>query len=144
SELYSHILLVPLISLYLVWPKRRNLALDSAPVRRLAWLPLLAGAGLLLASFLALRSGWKPGIEDYLALMTLSFLSFLAGGCFLFLGKETLRQIAFPAAFLIFLAPFPVVLRQALESFFHPGSAEVGCVLFGLTAMSVFRHRLHF
>jgi len=98
----------------------------------------------LLACFLALRSGWKPGPEDYLALMTLSFLSFLAGGCFLFLGKETLRQIAFPAAFLIFLAPFPVFLRQAIESFFQHGSAAVADVLFRLSGMSVFREGMDF
>src|SRR6266404_8324851 len=31
SELYSYIPMVPLISLYLVWLKRRELRLDSAP-----------------------------------------------------------------------------------------------------------------
>jgi exosortase C (VPDSG-CTERM-specific) len=144
SELYSHILLIPLISLYLIWPKRRNLALDSLPARGFAWLPMLVGASLLLACLLALRSGWKPAAEDYLALMTFSFLSFLAGGCFLFLGKETLRQIAFPAAFLIFLAPFPVFLRQAIESFFQHGSAAAADVLFWLSGMSVFREGMDF
>ena len=144
SELYSHILLIPLISLYLIWPNRRDLALDSEPARRFAWWPLVTGIAMLGGYWLAVWSGWKPRIEDYLALMTLSFLSFLAGACFLFLGKETLRKVAFPAMFLIFLAPIPVFLLGWIETFLQHGSADAAYVLFRTSGMPVFRDGLVF
>ena len=144
SSLYSHILLIPFISLYLLWLERGNLALDSKPARGLAALPLLAGLAMLAGYWMAVRSGWKPPTEDYLALMTLSFLSFLAGGACLFLGRKTLRTVAFPAAFLVFMAPFPVFLREGIESFFQRGSAEAAQALFTLSGMPVFRQGLSF
>lgn len=144
DELYSHILLIPFISLYLIWLQRRNLALDSQPTRGFAVIPLLAGLALLAAYGLRMRSGWKPMTEDYLALMTLAFLSFLAGGACLFLGRKTLRTVAFPAAFLVFMVPFPVFVRDGIESFFQRGSAEVAHALFVLSGMPVFRQGMSF
>src|SRR5437016_2875751 len=76
SDLYSHILLIPFISVYLVWLKRRSLALESKPARRLAVLPLLAGVATLVGYWAAMRSGWKPHTYDYHALMTFSFVLF--------------------------------------------------------------------
>jgi hypothetical protein len=94
SELYSYILLIPFISLYLVWLNRRSLALESRPVRVRALFPLILGCGILAAYWLALRAGWKPKPDDYLACMTLSFLSFFAFGCLLFFGPQTIRKVA--------------------------------------------------
>lgn len=144
DELYSHILLIPFISLYLIWLQRRNLALDSQPTRGLAVIPLLVGFATLAAYGLMVRSGWKPKTEDYLALMTLAFLSFLAGGTCLFLGRQTLRTVAFPAAFLVFMVPFPIFVREGIESFFQRGSAEVAHALFTLSGMPVFRQGMSF
>lgn len=144
SDLYSHILLIPFISAYLIWLQRRDLALDSDTARRWAALPLLLGAGLLAGYGWALRSGWKPKPDDYLALMTLSFLSFLWGGGFLFLGLQTLRRVAFPAAFLIFMVPFPVIVREGIESFFQHGSADAAHLLFVLSGMPVSRNGTEF
>jgi exosortase C (VPDSG-CTERM-specific) len=144
SSLYSHIVLIPFISLYLLRLQRRNLALDSQPARGLAAFPLLAGLATLAAYWLAVRSGWKPKTEDYLALMTVSFLSFLAGGACLFLGSKTLRVVAFPAAFLVFMVPFPTVVRDGIENFFQRGSAEAAHALFTLSGMPVFRQGMSF
>src|SRR5262245_33260674 len=48
SDLYSHVLLVPFITLYLIWLKRSKLDLESAADRRLALIPFLGGAALLV------------------------------------------------------------------------------------------------
>src|ERR1035438_6978778 len=56
SELYSHILLIPFVSLYLAWIKKNSLPADSEPDRKLAVLPFAAGLLLLAGYFLALRS----------------------------------------------------------------------------------------
>jgi len=139
SDLFSHILLIPFISAYLIWLKRQGLALESPTARGWAVIPLLLGAGLLAARAWAARAGWVPKPEDYLALMTLSFLLFLCAGAFLFLGLQTMRRLAFPAAFLIFMVPFPVVVRQGVESFFQHGSATAADLLFKVSGMPFLR-----
>jgi len=144
SDLYSHILLVPFISAYLIFLKRRDLALDSGRAQGWAVVPMLLGGGLLAGYWWAARAGWKPKPDDYLALMTLCFLLFLWGGGFLFLGLQTLRRVAFPAAFLIFMAPFPVMVRQGIESFFQHGSADAAELLFKVSGMPVFRQGTEF
>ena len=139
SELYSHILLIPFISAYLVWLRRRDLAFHPQPAPRWAMLPFMGGVILLVGYWLALRSGWQPPQTDYLALMTLAFLFFVVGAFVLFIGTRTLRALAFPACMLIFMVPFPAVLESWIESFFQHGSAEAAYALFKVSGMPVFR-----
>jgi exosortase C (VPDSG-CTERM-specific) len=144
SELHSYIPLIPLISLYLIWLKRRSLALTSRPAPRFAALPLLASLATLAAFRWAMNTGWSPTTEDYLALITLSYLLSFIAGSFVFLGRETLRTIAFPLGFLIFAVPFPRFLQAWIECFLQQGSAQAAEVLFWMSAMPVFRHGLVF
>src|SRR6266404_1003175 len=144
SDLYSHILLIPFISLYLVWLKRRNLALQSEPIRGLAVFPLLLAAAALIGYWAAVRSGWKPTTDDYLALMTLAFLAFFVSGCFLFLGRQTMRNIAFPIVFLIFMVPFPSFLLGWIETILQHGSAYAAAGFFKASGMPLFRQGLEF
>lgn len=144
SELYSHIILVPIISVYLVWLKRGNLALHSKPARAWALLPLIAGAGLLAGHWILVLSGSNLDTEDSLALTTLAFVLMLGGVACLFLGKETLRAVAFPLGFLLFMVPFPVYLRNAMETFLQHGSAEVAYAFLSIAGTPVFRQGLVF
>jgi len=144
NDLYSHVLLIPFISAYLIRTSRRDLALNSAPARWSAVLPLVAGLGVLAGYWSAVHSGWRPTREDYLALMVLSFLCLLAAVGFAFLGTRTLRQLAFPAAFLVFTIPFPTALRQGIETFFQHGSADAADLLFRLSGMPMLRDGMEF
>jgi len=144
SELYSHILLIPFISLYLIWLRRGKLALDSAPARRLAWFPAVTGLAALGGFWLGVSCGWRPAMVDYLAWMTFSFLAFLVGAGFLLLGLETLRRIAFPLAFLAFMIPFPTVVRGWIDTFFQYGSAEAARACFWAAGMPVEQQGLVF
>ncbi|MEI6395048.1 MAG: archaeosortase/exosortase family protein, partial [Verrucomicrobiota bacterium] len=49
-----------------------------------------------------------------------------------------------PAAFLVFMVPFPVFLLEGIESFFQRGSAEAAQALFALSGMPVFRQGMSF
>jgi exosortase C (VPDSG-CTERM-specific) len=138
AELYSHILLIPFISVYLLWPRRRELVPESKPDRRLAWLPLVAGVLVLGSYWLAVRNGWSPEKVDYLSAMTLSFLFFLLGGGFIFLGSNYLGKIAFPVGFLFFCVPFPEAARAEIESLLQHGSTAVAYVFFQASGMPVF------
>ena len=124
SDLYSHILLIPFISLYLIWVSRQSLAPDE----KLGWMgmagPLFAGFAILLIYKLAALGGWQPEKEDYLAFMTAEFLCLLLAGMLLFLGRGFVRRYLFALALLLFTIPFPAILCEWIEVFFQHGSTE--------------------
>lgn len=144
SALYSHTLLVPLISGYLVWLRRRDLSSDSEPPRQLAAFAWMAGGVLLAGYWLAIGSAVTLSDEDALAVTTLSFLCFFAGLCGWFLGRETLRVIAFPLVFLFFMAPFPTFLRETIELASQHSSAVAADVMFRLSGMPIYWEGLSF
>jgi exosortase C (VPDSG-CTERM-specific) len=145
AELYTHILLIPFISVYLVWTKRAWLTVRESPASPgLALMPLAFGALLLIAYWAELRQGWKPEKPDSLAVITLAFLSFLLAGGFVFLGAKYLKSIAFPAAFLLFCVPFPVFVRDGIEHFLQRGSAEVAYGMLNVSGMPVLQTGNHF
>lgn len=143
SDLYSHILLIPFVSLYLAWLKKNEFLHDSEPDRKLAALPLAAGLLSSLA-FLALHSRLRLAPVDLLAWNTFSFFLLFIGAACLCLGRQTLRALAFPLGFLIFLVPFPVIVRDAIESFLQHRSADAAELLFGLAGTPLLRHGVEF
>ena len=145
SELYSHILLVPAISGYLVWTDRHRLSPVFEPAKCLAVLLLLPGLALLAAYWLGLASGWSPASEnDRLSLLTPAFLFCFASGFAWFFGGRILRATAFPLAFLIFMVPFPLALENGLVEFLQHGSAESSYLMLTGSGMSVFREGTDF
>lgn len=139
SELYSHALLIPCISLYLVWLNRSRLPPSSPPDYRLAILPFILGSTLL-----ALRLTTALNQEDTLAFTILAFVLFFAGICTLFLGPPTLRVIAFPLCFLVFMAPFPTGLMEGIESFLQHASASAAYLFFTFAGTTIFREDTFF
>jgi exosortase C (VPDSG-CTERM-specific) len=139
SDLFSHVLLIPLISGYLVWINRQSLPAPSKAHRRYAIIPALAGLASLLLWLGAVHS-----TQDYLAWAALSFLVFFVAACCFCLGPDTLRAVAFPLSFLIFAIPFPVVLVDWIEAFLQHSSALAADFLFSITGMSFLRNGLLF
>jgi exosortase C (VPDSG-CTERM-specific) len=144
SDLYSHILLVPLVSVYLAWLGKNELPLADPPDRKLAALPLVAGLLLILGCALATRAGLKLAPADSLAWTTLSFVLLVIGACFLSLGKQIVRRLAFPLAFLIFLVPFPDLVKETVESFLQHRSADAAELLFGIIGTPFLRQGVTF
>jgi exosortase C (VPDSG-CTERM-specific) len=137
SELYSHVLLVPFVSVYLAWLNRRNVRGLSEPNRRFAVLAWCAGSVLLARYWLAVWCGWPMTNQDGLAWMTSAFVCFFFGVCGLFAGRETLRAMRFPLCFLVFMVPFPTLVHNWLESFLQRGSALTAYGLFQLAGTPV-------
>src|SRR5262249_34956994 len=106
--------------------------------------PLVGGVATIAGYAWATRAGWELGTDDYLALMTLSFLLFLSSAYFLFAGTGSLRVIAFPAAFLIFNIPFPAFFRDWIEFFLQHSSAQAASLLFRLSGTPTFHQDLVF
>jgi exosortase C (VPDSG-CTERM-specific) len=144
SDLYSHIILIPFISAYLAWYHRRDLPPYSTPARSRAVVLFGAGTALLVLFWLLALSGTTLKLEDSLALTTLSLVLFFWGICSFFLGQATLRALAFPLGFLVFMAPFPIFLRTLLEIILQHGSAEAAYAFFEISGMPVLRDNLVF
>ena len=104
SEAYSHGFLIPFVSAYLVWSKRK--ALRSLPRETYppGFLMLLAGLFMLLAGSLA----FDPFT------FRLSFLFVLSGLTALFLGREVFRELAFPIGYLFFMIPLPYIVMKSM------------------------------
>jgi exosortase C (VPDSG-CTERM-specific) len=138
STLYTHILLIPFIGLYLVFQRRPPLPGASKPNRKLAIALLSAGAVPLIGLGLAVYAGSTLALEDSLSLTTFSFLGFFAGICAFLLGREVFRSVLFPLTFLLFMVPLPVFLVEWIEKFLQHGSASVAHALFTLAGTTVF------
>jgi exosortase C (VPDSG-CTERM-specific) len=144
SDLYSHILLVPFVSMYLAWLNRRNVPGSSGPNRGFAVFAWCSGSVVLAGYWLAVRSGWFMTDPDRLAWTTSAFVCFFFGVCGLFADRETLRVMRFPLCFLVFMVPFPTALHNGLEGFLQRGSALTAYGFFQVSGMPVFYNDLNF
>lgn len=97
---YSHGILIPFVSGFLIWQMRDELA--AIKPKRSPWgMPLII-AGLIIHLFSSLfRIYFTSGF---------SMLGVLSGLVLFFFGSKTLRKIAFPVAFLSFMIPVPMVV----------------------------------
>ena len=101
---YSHGLLVPIFSGFLVWQRRRRLVGLRASG---SWLGLL----VLAAGVLALILG-DLGAEQFLA--RASLVCVLAGLVLFHFGREIFRTLAFPMLFLFLMIPLPATVFYAI------------------------------
>jgi exosortase len=96
---YSHGFLIPLISAFIVWLKRKELVkLKTQPIH-LGW--LFFGTGIAIHTLSAL-------LQVYFT-SGFSLILVIFGLVLLFLGKEFLRKLLFPILFLVFMIPLPMV-----------------------------------
>jgi exosortase C (VPDSG-CTERM-specific) len=144
NSLYSHLPLIPAVSAYLIWMQRASLPARSAPHRPVAW-GLLAAGVATMAAYLLVQQGERPLLrDDALAWQMYGFLLLLAGTCAWFLGRSLMRALVFPLGFLVFMAPFPVALHDALERFLQHGSADAAYAMISGAGTPILREGLIF
>jgi exosortase C (VPDSG-CTERM-specific) len=143
SDLYSYIILVPLISGYLIWLKKDSLRSIVRPGRPLL-VPTILGIVALGAFWTITLSGKRLGMEDALSLETLSFVLLFWGICGWSLGKQAVHAVLFPLGFMIFLVPFPTFFKDWLEGQLQYLSADAALGLFRLSGMPVYYDNLTF
>jgi exosortase C (VPDSG-CTERM-specific) len=144
SELYSYILLMPFVSLYLVWLKRCSLPVYSEPARRLAAAFVAAGSAVLAIYWLVDRSTARLMIDDRLAFTTFSFILYFLGVCCFFVGRHILGHLVFAMGLLVFIVPLPALLMKGVETFLQYGSALVAEGLFVISGTTFSREGLSF
>ena len=139
TELDSYILLVPFISAYLIYIRRKQLPRECFPTPGFAMVPLGAGLAALAAPWSVRAWGWPLSHNDFLTLMALAFVCFLTGVGFFFLGRKWMAAVAFPIAFLIFMVPLPDRAVEWMETASKLASTNAAHLFFLLSGTPVLR-----
>ena len=144
SSLDSHILLVPFITAYLIWLRRSDLPAASKPSPILSGILALGGVAILAAYWIARWQGDTYAPEDELALTTTAFLLLATSISAAYIDLATLRGLAFPIGFLVFMVPMPSVMREVGEGYLQEGSAVAAHAFFSVAGTPVLRNDLVF
>lgn len=121
--------LIPLISVFLLWIKRDELArLTPAP-----WLP---GIGLVAAGCAVHVMGTLSGV---LLVSGVGFITVLFGLSLFLWGKAHTKELALPLAFLIFMVPWPTYTIGSLTWHLQGMASSIAAVLLQLFRIPVFQ-----
>lgn len=133
---HSHIPLIPAVSAYLLLTMRGRRV--AAAGRGVGGAVLLGAVGVAaLGAGLGLRG--TLSVNDYLALMTLAYVSLVLGSGFVFLGTRWMRAAAFPLGFLAFMIPLPEAAVYWLERGSVLASADVSAWLLTVSGTPLLR-----
>jgi exosortase len=130
----SHILLVPLVSAYLVYLKRRE-TFSEAQFSLFPGLSLLmAAAGLLWMAHFHIR-----GDDDRFAIQIVALVLLWIAGFIFFYGLSSARAATFPLLFLFLMVPLPEFVVDKVIVYLQAGSAIVATWLFRILNVPAWR-----
>jgi len=137
-EYYSHIVLIPLVSIYLVFQKRKLVFSGMVIPGTVYSIPgikyTVPGITLLLAGALLYFVGRGVGAglnqNDFTAVIALAAVVFLNGGFLLSYGLHAYKAALFPLLFLVFVIPIPSALMDGFIYVLQVGSTEFTNLLF--------------
>ncbi len=136
NELYSHIILIPFISGYFLYEKRkelfRNIGYSCVP----GIVAVITGIVLFL---IGRSKAISLNPNDYFSLMAFTALVFWLGGIILFYGLKTFRTALFPLLFLFLMVPVPEFIMDKLIYSLQVCSAEATYVFFKIAGISLIR-----
>jgi exosortase len=124
---YSHVFIVPIISGFVLWQRRRALA--AQPIQG-TW----RGLPLLLAGVAALILG---DIGDETFLMRTSLIVTLVGLVLSHFGSGMFRVVAFPFLFFLFMVPMPAIFFYAITARLQSIAAESGASVLDLLGVPI-------
>jgi exosortase C (VPDSG-CTERM-specific) len=143
-DLFSHVLMVPFVSAYLIWIRRAEIGAGTKPAYGV-------GAGFLAGALLLLGGYWQTSQDgmnfspaDVLATQMLAFWCVLMSGLAFAFGTATLLRFCFALGFLLFAIPFPDFLTDWVARGLQLGSADAAEFLLRLSGMPVLRDGTRF
>jgi exosortase len=138
---YSYIILIPLISLCLVFLDRKNIFFNT----NYSFIPGAAIISLgVLLSIISSKIWIRFDNDKYLSLMIVAVLLFWIGGFLLFFGARSLQEARSAFLYLIFLVPVPSFAMDEIIEFLQQGSAEAANILFKLVGIPYLRDGVTF
>jgi exosortase len=141
ERLYAHMMLVPFISAYFIFLKRRQIVLQTDYSFKAGIILSLIG---ILLFWVGENNGFWLSQSSHLSLAVLSALIFWIGGVILIYGARAFKMAAFPLLFLLLMVPIP---GKALETIIYVltcGSAEAAYGFFKLTGVPILREGFTF
>jgi exosortase len=135
-ESTSHILLIPLVSIYLLWSERSRIFQVVRPS------PVAGGAIVLAAIALYLFIAGHSSIqepEQFLPGVTLAIVLLWLGGFLLCYGFAAWRRASFSLLFLLLMVPLPPALLERCIYSLQQGSTEIAYLLFKAVGVPVLR-----
>ena len=141
SELYSYFPIIPVVSLFLLFKRRKDIFSDAGYAFQ-AGVPV-AAAGMFLY-WIGHGRIWNLNPNDHLTLMMFSLLICLIGGFIASYGINAFRKAMFPLLFLVFIVPPPTIIIEPLIHVLLVGSAELSYKVFQILGVPVFRHEFIF
>ena len=141
SDHYSHLILIPFISAYLLYGKRHDFfgQVDTAPAPGMAAVIALGGLSLILASRVY---GPTLNQDDGLAVAMGGVVTLVVAGYVGFLGRDSARAAIFPLGLLFLAVPLPSFALNHIIAALQHGSAAVAEFLFQIVGTPVLRDRL--
>jgi exosortase len=133
----SHIILIPFVSLFLLYLERKTIFSNSATC-------FGPGIGLAVAGFvlygLAARGPIPRDGNWSLAVQAIALILVWAAGFLFFYGAAALRAGAFAVLFLLLMVPVPDVILKWMINALQEGSTEIAYLIFQAVGTPVLRH----
>jgi len=126
---FSHGFLIPFFSAFLVWQRRKQLALLRP---KPSWFGLVVVAGSLMMLIVGVL-----GAESFLSRS--SFIFLVAGLVIYFLGWNYFRATIFPWAFLFLMVPIPAIIFNQVAFPLQLLASRLASALLELTGVPVLR-----
>ena len=133
QEQYSHIVLIPCVSLYVLYFDRKAIFASRE------WSPWLGALVIGLGAWCYWSAGATIFAPDQLSMMILALVLMCWGIVLSCFGVTLFRKVSFGLLFLLFMVPPPLLLLDAVIGFLQRSSAEATALLFSILGVPVFR-----
>lgn len=131
---YSHVLLIPLISVLLIYWRRAEIFKAPGSLSAMGSLPVIVGLAFYgIAKHFGMLS--TSEVAPFFSLSIVGFVVACAGAFLFIYGGTTFRAAFFPIGFLLFFVPAPSFLLAKIVYFLQQGSSSVAALI--LTGLGV-------
>lgn len=136
SAYYSHIPLIPLVTIYLIFIKRKIIFANVKYSYAGGFPVLLLGIVLFACGLI-----WGTSLDNnnYASILSLSVVIFINGAFILLYGFQAYKAALFPLLFLVFIVPIPTTLMDNIIRFLQAGSTVFTNLLFLASSTPFFR-----
>lgn len=141
DDTYSHIPLIPLVSLYLIFWDRKHIVSQPSSGWKLGGIFLLGGVACFILGQLRF---WSSVPQNVLSFEALGIVLAWAAAFAFFFGSRALRAASFPFLFLLFMVPIPQPVLSRTIFLLQQGSASSAAFLFNLFRIPFLRQGFDF
>lgn len=140
SKLYSHIILVPVISSFVMYKERINIFSIKEYSPTVGSIFIIIGMSLYFVG----RTLVSLSQNDYLSIVAFAAVLYVIGSFIFIFGMRAARVGAFPLLFLLFIVPIPSAVATGIIAVLQKGSAVVADGLFTFTGVPYIRYGFTF